>query len=289
MIMVRLSGGIGNQMFQYATGRTVALLQDTEVVFDTVEFDYAWMKPWNTRRKYELGCFSLPARFASNADIMKFMRFGCQRLTPFRRWANHYYREAEFRFDPAVMTQGQLLYLEGYWQSPRYFERYFDVISQDFAWKSPLSSPAAEIAAQISAAESVGIHVRRGDYVSNPKTQAHHGSCSIDYYRKAVAYITDRLQTPRLFVFSDDPDWVESSLQFELPTVVFRNNQQAPPAEDMRLMSLCKHNVIANSSFSWWAAWLNVNPAKLVVAPQKWFADSAINTADLIPGNWVRL
>jgi len=137
---------------------------------------------------------------------------------------------------------------------------------------------------------SVGVHVRRGDYVSDKRTNEFHGCCGTDYYAKALTYVMDRCPDPVFYVFSDDIEWVSAHMTFPGKTVYVKSDPQAPAA-DMHMMSRCSHQIIANSSFSWWGAWLNNDPNKIVVAPRRWFADELhnANTKDLIPESWVRL
>jgi hypothetical protein len=134
---------------------------------------------------------------------------------------------------------------------------------------------------------SVAVHVRRGDYVSNEAASKTHGLTGVDYYRAAVEQISKKVVRPNLYVFSDDPNWCKDNLAFKQATTYVAHNSDG--AEDLRLMRLCRHNIIANSSFSWWGAWLNENPAKQVIAPQTWFADSIHNTKDLIPSTWQKI
>ena len=136
---------------------------------------------------------------------------------------------------------------------------------------------------------AVSLHVRRGDYVSDPATNRFHGTCSPDYYRQAVDYVIGRAGVPHLFVFSDDQEWTRANLQFAVPR---RSSSANPPDcgyRDMQLMARCRHHIIANSSFSWWGAWLNPSPEKIVVAPKQWFSSPRNDTRDLVPPNWVRM
>jgi hypothetical protein len=153
-----------------------------------------------------------------------------------------------------------------------------------------MSSPNEEMAHRIGGEESaVSIHVRRGDYVSDAGTNRFHGTCSVDYYHDAVDRISGFAPASHFFVFSDGIDWAKENLRLRQPVTYVDFNDGEKNYEDLRLMSLCKHHIIANSSFSWWGAWLNPNPDKIVIAPKKWFNDPSINTDDLIPNSWLRL
>ena len=137
----------------------------------------------------------------------------------------------------------------------------------------------------------VSLHVRRGDYASNPKTTSTHGLCSLDYYRAAVTHVASKVENPEFFIFSDDIDWVRANLQLDFPHHFVAHNQGATSYNDMRLMSLCSHHVIANSSFSWWAAWLSgidKGNGGAVIAPRQWFAGAAgrVGAANRFPSHW---
>jgi hypothetical protein len=135
---------------------------------------------------------------------------------------------------------------------------------------------------------AISLHVRRGDYANNPKTKATHGLCSLDYYQASVRQMAQKVARPHFFIFSDDMEWVQGNLKIDFPCVFVEHNRGAESYNDMRLMSLCKHHIIANSSFSWWGAWLNPNMEKIVIAPRKWFA-SQTAVPDLFPAGWIIL
>jgi hypothetical protein len=176
----------------------------------------------------------------------------------------------------------------GYWQSEKYFSEFSQQIRRDFSFCKPLSSDNEEFANEINHINAVSLHVRRGDFVNNPTTLATHGLCSLDYYRAAVQYISYRVNQPHFFIFSDDIAWTKENLEIVFPCHYVDHNQGAESHNDMRLMSLCQHHIIANSSFSWWGAWLNPSKEKIVIAPKRWFAKQ-IDTRDLLPPSWVVL
>jgi hypothetical protein len=196
---------------------------------------------------------------------------------------------------PELMSIPHDAYLLGYWLSAKYFQDSDSVIRSDFSFKITLTGQNAEIAAQINQMNAVSLHVRRGDYAKVSQTTANQGLCSLDYYYSAIKYVAERVDNPYFFIFSDDIAWVKSNLKTDFPFRYIDHNQGIESYNDMRLMSLCKHNIIANSTFSWWGAWLNSNPDKLVVAPKAWFANTNLVSDykqfmnDLIPFNWVKL
>jgi hypothetical protein len=179
--------------------------------------------------------------------------------------------------------------LQGYWQSPKYFASIEPEIRTELKLREPLAGENLAVVNKIDTSLAVSVHVRRGDYVTSVTTNQYHGTCGPEYYLAAEALLRQRLGEPTLFIFSDDPDWAAHNLRFESPTVIVRHNGPKRDYEDLRLMTLCKHHVIANSTFGWWGAWLCANPDKIVVAPRNWFRDASHSTADLIPEDWIRV
>ena len=292
MVISNLIGGLGNQMFQYATGRALALRKKTELRLDISGFeDYALHQGFELQR-----IFSCPARIASNADVKNVL--GWQGASWARRLLSKpalaslrskaLLIEPHFGYWPRIIEAPPACYLQGYWQSEKYFEAAIDTLRSEFAFKHPLDQNNANLAEQISASNSISLHIRRGDYANNPKTLAMHGLCSPDYYRAATELVSVRIESPHFFIFSDDIGWAMENLKLEFPCNYIGHNQGKDSYKDMQLMSLCRHHIIANSSFSWWGAWLNPLPEKIVVAPKKWFANGrAID--DLLPEKWVKL
>ena len=179
-------------------------------------------------------------------------------------------------------------YLMGYWQSEKYFQFIEAIIRADFVFKQAMSNSNQLIANQIEQSNAVSLHVRRGDYANNPLTAATHGLCSMDYYMQAIQHIGECVYEPNFFIFSDDIVWVKENLKINFPCFYVDGNYGEESYNDMRLMSLCKHHIIANSSFSWWGAWLNQYAGKIVIAPNKWFAHDT-DVKDLLPESWVKL
>ena len=288
MIVVRLCGGLGNQMFQYAAGRRLAYVRKTELVLDLSW--YRHIPASNTPRNYELDDYPIAARVTTAAE-----EWWCQlhsnrvlRRVAFlpRRWFN--FREKSFEFDRSVLDLPDNTYLDGYWQSHQYFDDIADLIRAEMT-PSKLANPrntAVQIA--IASAEAVSVHVRRGDYVTLKTAATMHGSCSLDYYQAALATVASRTRAPHFFVFSDDVEWARANLTAPGPMTFVDHNGPEAAFQDLRLMSLCKHHVIANSSFSWWGAWLNPGKDKIIISPKTWFADGRA-TCTLIPSTWMRL
>ena len=289
MIIVKLIGGLGNQMFQYAVGRALADKNDCSLRLDISGFsDYPL-------RRYELGALDIRADIASAEEVARFRGAKpphplIDRVKKAIRWPQPgIFMERGFAFDPEVLDLTPPNYLEGYWQSEKYFCHIVDVLRRDFTLASALNGENQAILRKMTGTESVSLHVRRGDYVTNAHTAQYHGVCSLDYYRAAVKHIAEHVYAPNFFVFSDDTDWVEANLEIDHPMTLVRVNGPDQGVLDMALMKSCRHHIIANSSFSWWGAWLNPSHEKHVVAPSRWFNQGALDTRDLIPESWVRL
>jgi len=291
MVIVRIIGGLGNQLFQYAAGRRLAALHKVPLRLDISGFEGYKL------HKYSLGHFNISEEFADPGDVSGFKyrsslagKFYGFFLRVFgRSRAFSHVREKKFSFDPVIALRGGDVYLDGYWQSEKYFKDIEPLIRQDFSFKHSPDQVNQDAVRQIANCNSVSVHIRRGDYVSNPETNSIHGTSSMEYYRSAMRFLLNKNPDARFFIFTDDPAWVGKNMAFESPVELLTHNDANKNYEDMRLMSLCKHNIIANSSFSWWGAWLNSNPEKIVVAPKKWFNDLSMDTKDLIPENWVRI
>ncbi|MFN4003543.1 MAG: alpha-1,2-fucosyltransferase [Hylemonella sp.] len=288
MIVVRLCGGLGNQLFQYAAGRRLAQVRRSELVLDLGWYRHTPAS--NTPRAYELARYPIQARPAQGSE-----RFWCalhqgrilRRLPLPRRW--RHVRERGYDFDARILDLPDGVYLDGYWQSHRYFADIADTLRRELEPVEAMGDADREVAAHMQdVPNAVCLHVRRGDYVSNPQAARFHGVCGLDYYERAVGYLMERLLQPHFFVFSDDMPWVRAQLRIAAPVRYVDHNGPQAAFQDLRLMSRCRHHVVANSSFSWWAAWLAAQPAQQVIAPRAWFADGRA-TPDLIPPEWVRL
>lgn len=292
MVVVKLQGGLGNQMFQYAVGRSLALSQKS-----VLKLDMSYLR-YDSRRHYSLNCFSINEAFSYDQDIAKkanmryrgllrIIRYIAQQVFLHRSYS--VFRETQvLPFNPAVLKASGNVYLDGYWQSEKYFVGIGDVLRREFILRRQLSYRGNKILSVISKVNSVSVHVRRGDYVTDPEANRVHGVCGSKYYQKCFDLILRKISNPHFFVFSDDIKWAKDNLSLDCP-MTFVDNDVQSSCEDLWLMSQCNHNIIANSSFSWWGAWLNRNPQKIVYAPQHWFNDPDRNTVDLVPSAWLRV
>lgn len=295
MIIVNLIGGLGNQMFQYAAGRSLAILHNTELKLDLSSYEKNKKK--NTPRFYALSHYNINENIASKADL-------CHSMIPYSFGRNFlltlsgllsgnkprkYYVESRLFFDPLFFSLPDEIFLIGFWQSEKYFKRIEDVIRHEFTLRDKPDSTNIQMSQTISGSNGISIHIRRGDYITNPRAHTHHGVCPLEYYSKAIEFIVEKCSDPHFFIFSDDHEWVKRNLKLPYPHTFMTQNQDSHAHIDMWLMSLCKHHIIANSSFSWWGAWLSTYGNKVVIAPKKWVNDTTIDTSDLIPDEWLTM
>lgn len=265
-MIVTLQGGLGNQMFQYAFGVSVAKARNNEELFFT-----RYRVDEDLKRSYSLGPFMCDLKFVPKETIPNFT-------------------EDVFRFDPMVYSRPIGSSFSGHWQTERYFNT--DLVRQGLAFRNLMSTRTMEVAEQIlsAGANSVFLHVRRGDYLWKENV-IFHGSPTSNYYNAAINHISERTINTKFFVFSDEPDWCRT--EFPNFTVIDHNkpgDHIAPGQEheDLYLMSLCRHAVIANSSFSWWGAWLgDTQQDRIVIAPDRWFVVN-METKDIIPDRWIK-
>lgn len=292
MIISNIIGGIGNQMFQYASGLALAHLHQTEF-----EIDVSGFKGYELHNGFELNrVFNISADTCSISNIYKMLGISSSKFVRrvLRRPAfikirhKKHIVEPNHAYWPPFLSLPSDVYLDGYWQSEEYFKPIESVIRHEFTFKPTMNTLNNDIANQIKSTNAVGLHIRRGDYVSNLKN-AYIGTCSLDYYASAIKHINTYVNQPHFFIFSDDVSWVKANLSLDSKHTYVDFNKGADSYNDMRLMSLCKHNIIANSTFSWWGAWLNNHQDKIVIAPKKWFVSELINDPDLVPKSWIRL
>ena len=285
MVIVGLTGGLGNQLFQYALGRRIAYDRNLPLKLDANGFE-------NYRlHAFSLQHFGIRQDFVSPEDIARLKvrkRYRIQKLLPMN-WRSLII-ERQFEFDPRVLrTVRRHIYLEGYWQSERYFKSIEPILRKELVVTTKPEGANLEMAERIQRVDGVSVHIRRGDYVSDKTTSNYHGVIPLEYYFKAVEVIAGVVANPNFFIFSDDPEWARQHFSLDHPCTYVAHNRADRNYEDLRLMSMCRHHIIANSSFSWWGAWLSLHPEKVVVAPAKWFNNASVKTNDLVPTEWSRV
>ncbi len=295
MIIVKITDGLGNQLFQYACGKAVALRHKT-----SVHLDVSWYDTHDQRftpRTFGLHTLAISAPLATEAEskrlkmptypfLIRSLYYRWQYAIPYYR--RYFYKERSFQYDAHVWNTRKNVYLEGFWQSYRYFQHIRAVLLKEFEAQAPLYSAYEAYQAKIISQNSVCLHVRRGDYAQRDQNPEHE-LLTLSYYTEAISYLVAKVANPHFFIFSDDIAWVKEHLP--LPkTVTFVEGNAATPENDLMLMKRCKYFIIANSTLSWWGAWLSVFPQKIVVAPKQWFAASSTKaTVDLLPSDWIRL
>lgn len=292
MIIVKLIGGLGNQMFQYAAGRQLAHVHHTDLLVDT-SFLESNPNGAYTKRELELSAFNLDLKIATSDDIK---RFNIERSNKFSRalqrhlpvlFTNLYAAESGVSYQKEFLNYPKNSYLDGFWQSEMYFKSIEAILIKEFSPRDPINDENQRWIEKISSCESVSLHIRRGDYVTSKNAQEHHGNLDLEYYSKALKMVKENCSKDfEVFVFSDDLEWCRANLKLNDPVYFVDANQDRNFHLDLYLMSHCKHNIIANSSFSWWAAWLNQYKNKYVIGPANWFSDKTIDIKDLIPPTW---
>lgn len=288
MIIIKLKGGLGNQMFQYACAKHLAERNNDVLKLDLGQYRPGGTPAGDTVRTYGLDKFAISAQAASEEEIGKIGGRPSFAVRLMRKIVNKLRPINSYVFDPKVLDQKGDAYLVGFFQSEKYFKDIEFIIRNEFQLKDIMGRAAHAALEDIERSNAVSIHIRRGDYVNNKNANAFHGVCSPEYYHQAIELIAKRVDSPKYFVFSDDIEWVKENIEISAP-VVYVSNKDIADHEELVLMSKCKHNIIANSSFSWWGAWLNANPNKIVVVPKQWASDARVNTVDAVPAAWIRI
>lgn len=303
MIITWLTGGLGNQMFQYAAG--LALAEHRRTV---LKLDVSWFKhdpAYEAHNRYALSCFNLTEQFATREELdrtrgVKLTRteqwsIAVARALRLRQYAQRYAEPANwhqpptFAFYPEFFAQPDNTYLNGMFQSEKFFAPVADLLRLHFSFRYPPQPAVAAMEARIRSRPSAALHFRRGDYQRNATFAREIGALDLDYYRRAVQLLRERSPDATLYLFSDDIESVAREFTPEGPHEYVRCVKPWHAYDKIRLMSQCEHIAIANSTFSWWAAWLNPSPDKLVIAPDPWFDHSTNDGRDLVPAGWTKL
>lgn len=288
MIITKLKGGLGNQIFQYACGRALALRNNDRVKLDIIGYNSS--NGIDTVRKYSLFPFNIKAEIATEQEILK-LKYPFGIISKGMRFFRaKILRQFETGLNKKILNYKGSIYLDGFFQTEKYFLDKEKEIRDDLKLTASTSAKFQENFNLIKNTPiSVSLHVRRGDYVSDKVTNLHHGTCNAEYYAKALEYITSKIGNEiKVFVFSDDINWVKENMPLAYPAE-YVSAPEIPDYEELILMSKCNHNIIANSSFSWWGAWLNENRDKIVVAPSKWVQKNPENFKDVVPNTWYRI
>lgn len=291
MVVVRVWGGLGNQMFQYALGYAMAKRNNTELVLD-MSFFYQKHNSWTTERTPDL--LELPIDKCKlvnrNNEISPllhilqnpYVNYAIRRILPiaFPIGKYTYVKESKLEFLPSIIKmKGKNVYFDGYWHCDQYFDSYRGDLQKQFVAKEPLILNYYNEHKQ-GKVNTVAVHIRRGDYVSqnNPNVRG------IEYYLKAMDYIKEKIDNPLFYIFSDDLDWVVKQFGKREDIVLVNKEKTLTDIQEFQMISLCDHQIISNSSYSWWGAWLNDNPKKIVICPAKWEGKK-----DMMLDEWVKI
>lgn len=290
-------GGLGNQLFQYATAKRLALKHNVKLKLDP-NFEK------DKLRDYKLQYFNIDEEVATNDEIqdltISFKKYNKLKHKIQRKLQllKPYYKKKIYKYklwvnDLGILKASKNIYLDGYWGNELFFKEIrtelLDIleIKDDF-----INDDFLKLKDEIKNANSISVHIRRGDYAKNPKTLNFFGLMPVEYYQKAINYFNERINKPVFYVFSNDIEYVKQNFNFNTK-VVYIKNVYLQDYHELKLMSFCKHNIIANSTFSWWAAWLNENSEKTVIAPKKWYNDKKAQDYyekySFVPENWIKL
>lgn len=296
-----MGGGLGNQMFQYALGRHLTIKNNQILKIDYSRYSPVRQGENTDGRNFGLNHFNINITPADQKDIKKHYKY-----YRYDTWINRFlsrinkvkfYKKAYYEipfvvepanncqiFDPNILNYKYTdSYFRGFWQSEKYFKDIRDILLKDFTVKTAPDESNSALLQEIDEKTSVSLHIRRGDITYTESTV---GTLPFDYYTEAIAHLTGKIKNPHFYIFSDDMDWVKKNFKIDFPTVYVQNSVEKD-YEDMRLMSHCKHHIIANSTFSWWGAWLATYPEKIVIAPERYSQKTDRPNPDYYPESWV--
>jgi hypothetical protein len=292
MIITNLKGGLGNQMFQYATGLSLAREKNTTHKVETEHFKNNTDFKKETERVFELDFFNTKYEIASKEEILS-VKYPYPLISKVLVLMNSYLLAHNYIKLPLTLNKGSKdIYLDGYFQSENYFKKYSEKIREEFTLNSKLLTKDFHHILKLindSKGNSTSVHLRRGDYITNVHANKHHGVLEDSYYINALELIRKMAKDSKLFVFSDDIEWVKKNLDFLDKSSIFVSEFKFNSAQEITLMSKCQNNIIANSSFSWWGAWLNQNKEKIVIAPKNWLKNGDGRNKQIVPGDWLRI
>jgi hypothetical protein len=288
MIIVKIYGGMANQLFQYAAGYALAKYHNV-----ALKLDISYFQEMNedTKREFELSKFPIDYTIATQEEIdqvFKFrsMDYAWNKLIPLGK--KRFYGEKKPGYYDSFFNLGDTVYLRGYFQSEKYFAKHKQLIIEQFKINTVNFKHLLPQAQTLSNSNSVALHIRLGDYL-NPTLSGIMAPFNLDYYKKAIALIKQKISNPSFYIFSDQINLAKELLDVEIDAIYVDASISKNADQDFFLMQSCQHQIITNSSFSWWAAYLNQYPQKIVIAPQKWYKDHFGDATNLFPDNWVVL
>lgn len=290
-VIIRLQGGLGNQLFQYAFGVYLSKLYKSSVYLDKFLLENHHLN--DTPRQYELGAYALSSNLLTESERKKFKILNPSLMTRFLAIRNikllnvSYINEDEYEEGRRSFYSDSILVVQGFWQNVNYVEQVRNDMRDLFYSYQTSNQNLKEIISKFKNSSSVAIHVRRGDYVSNAGAAKFHALCDMSYYKRAIEKIKTVVTAPIFYIFTDDASWVDGQFQglninYEIISSSYLFNHH----DELFAMAHCKHNIIANSSFSWWGAWANKNLDKFVIAPKIWHKSSDSPPLNLLPKEW---
>lgn len=297
MIVVKLMGGLGNQMFQYAFAKSLAIKNNTSLKIDLTFLLDRTPRENFVFRDYDLDIFNIEADFINESELANFKakkspsfidRLFSRTIEP----ETIFLDEQNFHFDAANIVSGTNIYMNGYWQTEKYFQDIEAQIRKDFTFKYVFNEIENELNNQILHTNSVCVNFRRTDFVDLKSSADTHGLTEMAYYQNAVELVGKKIDNTHFYIFSDDIDWCKENVKIDFPVIFVDHVYKGFKfSAYLQLMKNCKHFIIPNSTFAWWAAWLSENEDKLVIAPQKWFKDQVLQsqTEDILPRKWIKL
>jgi hypothetical protein len=301
-VLVTLAGGLGNQMFQYAVARGIAYRNNCDLKIDYGNHFNPPELPELETRLFGLNHFNISGRtidrreypwFFSHSFYYRAWRLLQRKgLLPGKWLIVNEPENKQFCFDPMLFqlrSKANVWLIYGFWQTPKYFADIEPIIRNEFNLVEPLDVKNIEMLTNIRQTNSIGIHIRRGDYVYNQDVAEVLGTLDLNYYYLAIEKIVKVIADPRFYIFSDDPEWVKQNIHLPYPVTLVTHNGKEKDFLDLYLMSQCKHHIIANSSFSWWAAWLGKKTDQIIFAPKNYFRNKGKHTPDLYPETWALL
>jgi len=296
MIVVKLMGGLGNQMFQYAFAKNLAVKNRTFLKVDLTFLLDRTPRENFVFRDYDLDIFNLKVEESTSDEVNKFFMQPKSLLEKviykIQFQSKVLIREKKFYFESNNFSSAKNCYLDGYWQSEKYFKENEEIIRKDFSFKFSFSEKEQELNKEILLKNAVCINFRRTDFVNQEKSAETHGATELEYYEKAIDLLITKVSNPHFYIFSDDIQWCMENIKISYPiTFVGHEFKGTKFSSYLQLMKNCKHFIIPNSTFAWWAAWLCEDKNKIVITPKKWFKDISLQeqTEDIIPEKWIKL
>ena len=284
MIISKLSGGLGNQMFQYAAGYSIASKLKTKHCLDIRAYETDRVRSFGLD-KFNISASIAPQEILPPAKQESLLRYG---LWKSMRLEPKLYKEHKFSINSIERNLKGTSYLSGHWLSEEYFQNFAAELREEFRLAEAFSDYGSNVLRAIKSTTAISIHIRRGDYVDSNYWKSKLGACSIDYYHKGLDYVRSKIGGKfNIFIFSDDIGWAMENLKLGQSAFFVSNSDSITPHEDLMLMSSCKHHIIANSTFSWWGAWLNTQSDKIVVCPDPFYDDRSARC--ITPASWKAL